>query len=81
MFRALLFFAFSANALANAILASFGKVDFAGEMAETLVRDALVLDAKLVQFAVGLANAADRFANCGAAAFWTVALVAVRMLN
>ena len=30
MFRALLFFAFSANALANAILASFWKVFFAG---------------------------------------------------
>ena len=48
MFRALLFFAFSTNALANAIFASFGKVHFAGEMAETLVRDALVLDTKLV---------------------------------
>jgi len=50
-------------------------------MAETLVRDALVLDAKLVQFAVGLANASDGFANCSAAALWTIALVAVRMLS
>ena len=81
MFRTLLFVAFSANTLANAIFASFGKVDFAGEMAETLVRDALVLDAKLVQFAVGLANTSDGLANCGAAAFWTVALVAMAMLN
>lgn len=50
-------------------------------MAETLVRDALVLDAKLVWLAVGFANASDGFANCGAAAFWAVALVAVIMLS
>ena len=50
-------------------------------MAETLVRDALVLDAKLVRFAVRFANASNGFANCSAAALWTVALVAVRVLN
>ena len=49
-------------------------------MAETLVRNALVLDAKLVRFAVGLANATDGYANCGAAALWTVALVTMAML-
>lgn len=49
-------------------------------MAETLVRNTLVLDAKLVRFAVGLANASDGFANCGAAALWTVALITMAML-
>lgn len=48
-------------------------------MAKTLMSDALVLDAKLVRFAIGFANAANRLANCCATAFWTVALVTVAM--
>ena len=81
MFRTLLFFTFSANALANTIFASFWKVNFAGQMSETFVRDALVLDAQLVWFAVGFTNALDGFTDSSAASFWAGALVTVIVLS
>ena len=77
MLSAFLFFAFSADALADSILASLREVVLAGQMSETLMTDAFVFDAELVRQAVFFADAADGGADVLGASLRAGRLVAV----